>query len=640
MGAPPLQIVRDIRAAPPAPGRQAGRSLLQNLLDWGVLHPIDAARAQSLQAREDAHLRETLLAHRMVTAREIAEATAAEWNTTTVDLEAEPPDPRLIDLFGPGECLKNGFVPWRRFGTTLVLATARPETTENKIRNLRDTFEGCHIVITEEAGIEKAVASLRRQQLVRNAEARVPAAESCRNWSGWRLWPVLLVLALFVVASAAAPLLVFQALVAWATLTLVLNMGLKAAAAGMTLAEARKAKNPATAAATPEIAKMPKVSIMVPLFKEVAVIAELVKNLRCLDYPKELLDILLIVEADDQKTRDRLASKTLPFWIRTIVVPEGTLKTKPRALNYALDFCKGSIIGIYDAEDAPAADQIRKVVRRFHERGPEVACLQGVLDFYNARCNWLSRCFAIEYAAWFRVILPGLERLGLAIPLGGTTLFFRRAALENLGAWDAHNVTEDADIGIRLARHGYRAEILETVTKEEAVCRPLPWIRQRSRWLKGYAMTWAVHMRSPTRLFRDLGARRFFGFQILFLGTLSQFALAPVLWSFWLVVFGFPHPLAGTAPVWLFGVLAALFFLSEILNIAIGVIAVRGAAHRWLIPWVPTLHLYFPLGALAAYKGLWEIISKPFYWDKTDHGIYLRASPLPTPAWQEDGDLT
>ena len=341
-------------------------------------------------------------------------------------------------------------------------------------------------------------------------------------------------------ASAAAPLLVFQALAAWATLTLVLNMGLKAAAAGMTLAEARKTKNPVTTPAAPEIAKMPKVSIMVPLFKEVAVIAELVKNLRCLDYPKELLDILLIVEADDQKTRDRLASKTLPFWIRTIVVPEGTLKTKPRALNYALDFCKGSIIGIYDAEDAPATDQIRNVVRRFHERGPEVACLQGVLDFYNARCNWLSRCFAIEYAAWFRIILPGLEHLGLAIPLGGTTLFFRRAALENLGAWDAHNVTEDADIGIRLARHGYRAEILETVTREEAVCRSLPWIRQRSRWLKGYAMTWAVHMRSPTRLFRDLGARRFFGFQILFLGTLSQFALAPVLWSFWLVVFGLP----------------------------------------------------------------------------------------------------
>jgi cellulose synthase/poly-beta-1,6-N-acetylglucosamine synthase-like glycosyltransferase len=222
-------------------------------------------------------------------------------------------------------------------------------------------------------------------------------------------------------------------------------------------------------------------------------------------------------------------------------------------------------VGVYDAEDAPDPDQITRIVTRFAERGPEVACLQGVLDFYNPTTNWLSRCFTVEYATWFRVILPGLERLGLPIPLGGTTLFFRRAALEDLGGWDAHNVTEDADLGMRLYRHGYRTELIDTVTGEEANCRALPWVKQRSRWLKGYMMTWATHMRDPKLLWRQLGAWKFAGFQVLFLCTLSQFLLLPVLWSFWITVFGIEHPIAAALPGWAAVGLFALFILAIVL---------------------------------------------------------------------------
>ena len=151
-----------------------------------------------------------------------------------------------------------------------------------------------------------------------------------------------------------------------------------------------------------------------------------------LDYPRELLDICLVVEEDDTITQATIAGTRLPPWMRQVVVPRGGVQTKPRALNYALDFARGSIVGIYDAEDAPAPDQIRQVVDGFAMAAPEVVCLQGVLDYYNARQNWLSRCFTVEYAAWFRLILPGWARLGLVVPLGGTTLFFRRAALEAL----------------------------------------------------------------------------------------------------------------------------------------------------------------------------------------------------------------
>ncbi|HCQ63785.1 MAG TPA: glycosyl transferase, partial [Rhodobacteraceae bacterium] len=366
--------------------------------------------------------------------------------------------------------------------------------------------------------------------------------------------------------------------------------------------------------------RLPTVSILVPLFHETEIAGRLVRRLEALDYPRELLDICLVVEADDTLTRNALAVSDLPHWMRQVTVPGGAVRTKPRALNFALDFCRGSIIGVYDAEDAPEPGQIHKVVRRFAMRGPSVACLQGVLDFYNARENWLARAFAIEYAAWFRITLPGLEKMGFAVPLGGTTLFFRRVALEELGGWDAHNVTEDADLGIRLARHGYHTELIDTVTKEEANCRPWPWVKQRSRWIKGYAMTWGVHMRAPRRLLDELGLKKFLGVQFLFLGTLSQFLLAPVLWSFWLLAFGVTHPLMSVLPPWAFWTLGGIFFFSELLTIAVGMMAVADDEHRFLMKWVPTLHVYWPLASVAAIKGVLEIAWNPFYWDKTSHG--------------------
>jgi cellulose synthase/poly-beta-1,6-N-acetylglucosamine synthase-like glycosyltransferase len=366
---------------------------------------------------------------------------------------------------------------------------------------------------------------------------------------------------------------------------------------------------------------------MVPLYKEKEIATPNIQRLFALKYPHELLDVCLVLEEDDDTTLATISRTALPPWIRAIRVPKGDIKTKPRALNYALDFCRGSIIGVYDAEDAPASDQIERVVERFAQRGPEVACLQGVLDFYNARSNWLTRCFAIEYATWFRVVLPGFQKLGLAIPLGGTTLFFRREILEELGGWDAHNVTEDADLGIRLARHGYRTELIPSVTQEEANGRVWPWIKQRSRWLKGYAITYAVHMSRPRALWKELGAWRFFGVQLLFAGTLSQFILAPLLWSFWFIPLGLPHPLETVLPDWGFWALGAMFFGSEVIGIAISVIAVRSAGHMHLAKWAPTLHLYFPLAAIASYKGLWELVAKPFYWDKTAHGIFEASEP-------------
>lgn len=169
----------------------------------------------------------------------------------------------------------------------------------------------------------------------------------------------------------------------------------------------------------------PCVSIMVPLYKEREIANALVQRLQRLTYPKALLDVILVLEATDDVTRDALARVALPSWMRVVEVPElNGLTTKPRAMNYALDFCRGDIVGVWDAEDAPQPDQIERVVAHFTQASPEVVCLQGVLDYYNPRTNWRSRCFTIEYNSWFRVILPGIARMGLVVPLGGTTFFF------------------------------------------------------------------------------------------------------------------------------------------------------------------------------------------------------------------------
>jgi cellulose synthase/poly-beta-1,6-N-acetylglucosamine synthase-like glycosyltransferase len=464
--------------------------------------------------------------------------------------------------------------------------------------------------------IEAAILSARGSAMARAAETMVALDESCRNYrKASRTTLHALMAAACVALLALKPILVV--LTVWAVISLACATAMKAAAfAASFRAPPPEPSNPA------HLARLPVVSVMVALYRESDIAARLVQRLGKLDYPRDLLDIVLVVEEEDRMTRKALAQAALPGWMRVVVTPAGRVKTKPRALNFGLTQCKGSIIGVYDAEDAPEPDQIRKVVARFAQRGTEVACLQGALDFYNPTKNWLARCFTIEYASWFRVVLPGLERLGLPLPLGGTTLFFRRDILEDLGGWDAYNVTEDADLGMRLARHGYRTEILPTTTLEEANCFGLPWVKQRSRWIKGYMMTYLTHMRAPATLYRELGPKAFLGFQILFLGSLSQALLAPLLWSLWFFFLGLGHPLAGWISPGMMTGLTAFFMGCELLNVAIGALGLKRAGHKMSVLWVPTLALYFPLQAFAAYKAAWEMLHNPFYWDKTTHGAF------------------
>ena len=617
-----------LHTTPPSPSELGPLALL--LVGSDVISQTDAHAAQAIAQRQGLRVSDVLLSNSAVTRLSIAQAYSTLYQTQFINPCTSTVDTSLLDTYGAANAIRNGLLPWRKMGDQTIVLTDKPDQFERHMPALMANFGKVRMAITTSEYLESTVLQMRSAALVSAAETKVPAALSSRNWNSSRaLRYGAVCLMLLVSCALVSPVATVGVLCAVTTVLLILTTGLKATAAWVSLR-----KDPHVELAPVVPARLPAITLLIPLFRETEIAQHLLSRLCDIDYPHELLDVCLVTESDDATTRTALGDMVLPTWMRPVIVPQGTLRTKPRALNFALDFARGSIIGVYDAEDAPDPDQLRIVAAHFANRGPEVACLQGVLDYYNDSSNWLTRCFTIEYASWFRIVLPGLERLGLVVPLGGTTLFFRREILEDLGGWDAHNVTEDADLGVRLARAGYQTEVIPTVTQEEANGRFWPWIKQRSRWLKGYAITYAVHMRAPRQLWRDLGPKRFWGVQLLFLGTLSQFVLAPVLWSFWMIPLGFGHPLQQIlSPSWFWG-LAGVFFASELINLAVAALALRAANKTWLIKWAITLQLYFPLAAIAAYKGLIELTWKPYFWDKTTHGVLLPKKAIPPPPHQ------
>lgn len=615
-----------LRLQDPRPIQRQGRPAApvgRQLVQAGLITPPTLLNALELQRYIDAPLGEILVAEGHVSRSDVLAALAIQHATDRVDLTRDPPSRGMAPALPADVCQSFGAVPWRWMGGTLLVATTRPDRISLLHDSLPDTAPPMIPVIAEADEINVQISRLYGTELAGRALSRVPEALSCRSWSPLARLGAMGMLGCFATVALFAittPTWVATVLILIGLLTLLMTTTLKAAAL-LTQITHRTPTN-TEPLQIPGTQRLPRVSILVPLFREERIAQALITRLSRLTYPKALLEVVLVLEAKDSITRTTLEKTDLPQWMRVIEVPDdGTITTKPRALNYALDFCHGSIVGVWDAEDAPEPDQIEKVVARFGQAAPDVACLQGILDYYNSTQNWLSRCFSIEYATWWRLVLPGVERLKLVLPLGGTTLFFRRDILEKLGGWDAHNVTEDADLGLRLARQGYRTELLPTVTFEEANCRAWPWVKQRSRWLKGFLITYCVHMRQPAALLSDLGWRKFLGVQAMFFATVLQFASLPLLWTFWLPYAGIPHPVTETLGA---GVILPIVFLvitSEIVGLSIGILAVAAKERRHLIPWVLTMPFYFVLGALASYKALYELAMDPFYWDKTQHGI-------------------
>jgi glycosyltransferase XagB len=368
--------------------------------------------------------------------------------------------------------------------------------------------------------------------------------------------------------------------------------------------------------------QLPRYTILVPAYNEPEVVGDLIGAMAALRYPGDKLQVLLLLEADDDVTIDAARVCGQSDVITIVLVPPAEPRTKPKACNYGLHFATGQIITIYDAEDLPEPLQLRRVAAAFRELPNDIACVQAKLAYHNGHQNILTGWFTAEYGLWFGYLLPGMMRSGSPIPLGGTSNHLRRDVLDEIGAWDPFNVTEDADLGLRIDASGYHTAVIDSSTLEEANSDPINWVRQRSRWYKGYLQTWLVHIRQPLKLYRTLGPRSFLRFNLVLAGTPVIAVLNLIFWLITVLWFLGQPALVGAVFPWYiyFPALAALVF-GNAATLYMNLIALREDDRADLLVAALTVPLFWLMMSIAAAKGLYQLIRNPSYWEKTFHGL-------------------
>ncbi|WP_370249221.1 glycosyltransferase [Nocardioides sp.] len=366
---------------------------------------------------------------------------------------------------------------------------------------------------------------------------------------------------------------------------------------------------------------LPIYTILVPLYKEAGIVPRLVRDINALDYPRTRLDVKLLCEEDDLETIEKIRSLELPPHFHLVVVPDSQPKTKPKACNYGLQLSTGQFCVIFDAEDRPDPDQLKKALIAFHHVPENVVCMQGKLNHFNQDQNLLTAWFANEYSMHFELVLPAMGASSSPIPLGGTSNHFKTDVLRELGAWDPFNVTEDADLGIRLHREGYRTAMIDSTTLEEANSNVGNWIRQRSRWNKGYYQTWLVHMRHPVRLYRQTGFKGFFAFNLT-MGSAAILLLNPIFWAlttlYVLTQWSF---IESMFPSIVFYASSLLLFVGNFVFIYLNIAGSLQRGEFGLTRTAMLSPLYWGLMSWAAWKGFIQLFTNPFYWEKTEHGL-------------------
>lgn len=373
--------------------------------------------------------------------------------------------------------------------------------------------------------------------------------------------------------------------------------------------------------------ELPKYTILCPLYHEANVLAQYVKNMADLDYPKDKLECLLLLEEDDKETIEKAKSLKLPRYFKIAIVPHSLPKTKPKACNVGLTMATGDYAVIYDAEDLPDRDQLKKAIYVFNNVNDErVACVQAKLNFYNPNYNFLTRMFTSEYTLWFDLILPGFQSIDAPIPLGGTSNHFKMEVLKKMNGWDPYNVTEDCDLGIRLRLENYKTVILDSTTWEEANCNLKNWLRQRSRWIKGYLQTFLVYSRKPILAIKQMGFINsiIFSLQTGFMPL--TMLINPILWLTTFSYFAF-RPYVGEFIEQLYpaAVLYPAVFCLVFGNFFVLYNYFLGASKRGLYKYTKyglLMPVYWLLICLSGWIALLQLIYKPHFWEKTIHGLH------------------
>lgn len=602
------------------------RALGDLLVGRRVIELPQLDEAVELAERWNVRLGDALLSRNWMDPRNYYETYAQNFDLPFVDLIGEPPDRELLNAADADLYASRLTMPWRRKDNRLVIATAEPgpETVLFARGRWGNAIE---FVVVSKFDIVFTLQTAFGGDLSRRAVFEL--AELDPHMSARTVFTTPQLIAAYGLVSAAMAGLAISPITTLIAVNIAFSIfylgnfifkGILVSIGGGRSAAADEAIAIEARALTEN--ELPVFTVLVPMFDEAAMLPRVAQALRDLDYPLAKLDIKIVLEANDIGTIEAARSLGLEGVFEIIIVPHSEPQTKPKACNFALRFARGEYLVIYDAEDRPEPDQLRKVVATFRRSPPNTACLQCRLNYYNVKENWLTRMFTLDYALWFDQVLPGLERLGMPIPLGGTSNHFRIEVLRELHAWDPFNVTEDADLGIRIGQKGYRVGVVDSTTYEEACCQTGQWLRQRTRWIKGYMQTLLVHTRRPLHFARSVGVLGLFGFVFFIGGTVLAGLLNPLFWFFyiiWLVAAAvnldviFPHFLLYLC---LFNLLAgngAFTYLVMLAPIRRGFLE--------LIPYSFSLAGYWVLLSAAAYRALWQLLRDPFLWEKTPHGL-------------------
>ena len=369
---------------------------------------------------------------------------------------------------------------------------------------------------------------------------------------------------------------------------------------------------------------LPIYTVLIALHREADMAPAIVSRISALDWPKSRLDIKYVCEADDEATIQALQALDLGPECEIVLTPQFGPRTKPKALQYALQGARGTLVAVYDAEDKPAPGQLKEAWAAFRDGDARLGCLQAPLAIANLRTSWISGLFALEYSGLFRVLIPFLARTGMPIPLGGTSNHFRRSVLEAVGGWDPHNVTEDADLGLRLYAHGYRTGTLTSATVETAPSTPGVWIRQRTRWLKGWVQTWLVAMRRPVGTVRALGLGGFAVFQLMIAGMLVSVLAHPLMFVFIGLTLAW---MTSTATATVSSLHGTLMWV-DLANIAGSYLVFIAMGWRGFTPhertrlkprWMLLTPAYWLMMSAAGWRALMQLVSNAHLWEKTPH---------------------
>lgn len=373
--------------------------------------------------------------------------------------------------------------------------------------------------------------------------------------------------------------------------------------------------------------KLPVYSILCPLYKEAHMLPVFFSAIDKIDWPKEKLDVLLLLEENDKETIQAAQEMKFADYVRVLAVPDSLPKTKPKACNYGLNLARGEYVVIYDAEDIPDPLQLKKAYLGFKKAGENVWCLQAKLNYFNPNQNLLTKLFAAEYSLWFDMVLPGLQSINTLIPLGGTSNHFRRNNLMALKGWDPFNVTEDCNLGIRIFKEKKQTAIIDSVTLEEANSNIKNWMRQRSRWIKGYIQTYLVEMRHPVSFLRQHGLHAFL-FQLIVGGKTAFVFINPLLWAATISYFAL-HAQVGDAieklyPPIIYYMAATSLFFGNFLAIYYYMIGCAKRKQWDLVKYVFLVPFYWFAMSVAASIAAYQLLMKPHYWEKTNHGLHFK----------------